>query len=95
MMWSAWWVWGAAAVLLGIGELLLPAQILLGFAIGAGLVSLLLFADGTLVLGLSQSLPLILLLFGIASLIAWILLRRLLGIRPGQKTTFDHDINEN
>ena len=42
MMWNEWWVWGTAALVLAVGEVLLPSWVLLGFAIGAGVVSILL-----------------------------------------------------
>ena len=33
-MWFEWWAWGAAAIVLAIGEVLLPSFVLLGFGIG-------------------------------------------------------------
>jgi membrane protein implicated in regulation of membrane protease activity len=88
-MWALWWVWGAAAVLLAIGEVLLPSFVLLGFALGAAIVALL------LLVGLSGSVPVLLLVFAVASLISWLALRRWLGVYRGQVTTFDRDINDN
>ena len=88
---SLWWVWIVGAVLLAIIEVLAPAQIFLGFAIGAGLVG------GALLIGipgLAGSLPALTLTFGVASLIGWLATRRLMGVREGQVKTFDHDINE-
>ena len=35
MWWSLWWVWMVGALLLAILEVMAPAQIFLGFAIGA------------------------------------------------------------
>lgn len=88
---SLWWVWIVGAVLLGILEVLAPAQIFLGFAVGAAIVG-----GGILVgvPGLATSLPGMLLLFGVGSLIAWLAIRRLVGVRKGQVTVFNHDINE-
>ena len=63
-MWFEWWVWGAAAIVLAIGEVLLPSFVLL-------------------------------LTFAVMSLIAWLALRRILGVRQGQVKTFDSDINDN
>ena len=40
------------------------------------------------------SLPLMLLIFALASLAAWLLLRRVFGIRAGQVKVWDRDINE-
>jgi hypothetical protein len=40
MWWSLWWVWLVAAILLAILEVVAPAQIFLGFAIGAAGVGL-------------------------------------------------------
>lgn len=88
MWWAAWWVWGAAAVALAIAETLLPGFVLLGFALGAGVVA------GLLALGLSVSLPGLLLVFAVVSLGSWLVLRRWAGVYRGQVKTFDRDINE-
>lgn len=89
--WSEWWVWAVAALILAVGEVLLPSQILLGFAIGAGVVSLLLLIAGGL---LGGSVPALALIFAVVSLISWLVLRRVLGVYRGQVKTFDHDIND-
>jgi membrane protein implicated in regulation of membrane protease activity len=94
-MWAAWWVWGAAAVLLAIGEVLLPSFVLLGFALGAAVVAALLLFGGPLSVWLAASLPLLLLLFASVSLLCWLALRRWVGVYRGQVKTFDHDINDN
>lgn len=91
MWWSLWWVWMAGAVLLAIFEVLAPTQIALGFAFGAAGVSLALLAG---VPGLATSLPAMLLVGAVISLIAWLLLRRVMGVREGQAKVFHHDINE-
>jgi hypothetical protein len=36
----------------------------------------------------------LMLTFAILSVIAWLALRRLLGVRKGQLKTFEHDIND-
>lgn len=94
-MWAAWWVWGAAAVVLAIGEVLLPSFVLLGFALGAAVVAALLLFGGPLSVGLAGSLPLLLLVFAIVSLVSWLALRRWVGVYRGQVKSFDHDINDN
>lgn len=93
-MWNEWWIWATAALVLAVGEVLLPTFVLLGFAVGAAAVALVLLLGGPLALWLSGSLPLLILAFAVLSLIAWLGLRRWLGIRRGQVKTFDHDINE-
>lgn len=93
-MWNEWWIWATAALVLAVGEVLLPTFVLLGFAVGAAAVALVLLLGGPLALWLSGSLPLLILAFAVLSLIAWLALRRWLGIRRGQVKTFDHDINE-
>ncbi len=90
-IWSLWWVWMVGALALAILEVLAPAQIFLGFAAGAAGVGLALLVG---VPGLAGSLPALLLTFAILSLVAWLVLRPLLGIRQGQVKHFDHDINE-
>lgn len=90
MMWNEWWVWAVAALVLAVGEVLLPSWVLLGFAAGAGVVSIL------LALGILQgaSVYVLLLIFAVISLVAWLVLRRALGVMRGQVKTFDHDIND-
>lgn len=90
MMWNEWWVWGVAALVLAVGEVLIPSWVLLGFAIGAGVVSILL-AMGILS---GASVYVLALVFAVVSLFAWLGLRRALGVMRGQVKTFDHDINE-
>lgn len=94
MGWAAWWVWGVAAVVLAIGEVLLPSFVLLGFALGAAVVALVLLVGGPLAVWLAGSLPVLFLVYAVMSLIAWLMLRRWLGVYRGQVKTFDHDINE-
>ena len=70
-------------------EILAPGFIFLGFAIGAVLT-------GVLVgLGISASLPALILIFAVASLVAWYILRRTMGVRQGQVKIWDRDINDN
>jgi membrane protein implicated in regulation of membrane protease activity len=59
-MWGEWWVWGVAAIILAVGEVLLPSFVLLGFAIGAGAVALVLLVGGPLAVWLGGSLPVLL-----------------------------------
>lgn len=87
-MMTSWWVWLAAAALLGLLEILAPAQVFLGFAIGAALVGLGLW------MGLSLGWPWLVLVCAIIALIVWIVLRQVLGIRRGQVKVWDRDINE-
>lgn len=88
---SLWWVWMVGALLLAILEVVAPAQIFLGFAVGAVGVGLGLLVG---IPGLADSVPLMMLVFAVVSLVAWLVLRPLLGIRPGQVKHFRHDINE-
>jgi membrane protein implicated in regulation of membrane protease activity len=94
-MWAAWWVWGGAAVALAIGEVLIPGFVLLGFAVGAAVVALILLVGGPLAVWLGGSLPILLLVFAVVSLVSWLALRRWVGVYRGQVKTFDHDINDN
>lgn len=86
---SLWWVWLCAALILGILEVLVPGFVFLGFAIGAFAMSMLLLNTG-----LALSLPLLILLFAGLSLVAWLVLRRVFSLPKGQVRTFDHDIND-
>ena len=88
---SVWWVWIIGALALATLEVLAPAQIFLGFAAGAAGVGLALALG---IPGLAGSVPAISLLFAVLSLIAWLLLRPLLGVRKGQVKHFETDVND-
>ena len=90
-MWSVWWVWIVGALVIGFLEVLAPAQIFLGFAVGAAVTGLALLIG---VPGLATSLPATLLLFAILSLVSWVVVRRLVGVRDGQVKVWERDINE-
>ncbi|MGH1465634.1 MAG: NfeD family protein [Cognatishimia sp.] len=86
---TTWWIWLAAALILGIAEMMLPGFIFLGFAIGAALVGLALLGPLALL-----SPAAIALIFAALSLAAWLVLRRIFSLPKGQVKTFDHDIND-
>lgn len=95
MDWTSPWIWFSAAAVLGILELLAPAYVLLGFALAAALVGAVLMFGGPVALILAGSLPLTLVAFGAAALLAWVILRRVFGLRRGQVKIWDTDINDN
>jgi len=80
-----------AAMVLAILEVFLPAQVLLGFAIGAAGVGLGLLIG---IPGLAGSVPALMLTFAIMSLIGWLMLRRVLGVYKGQVKVWERDVNE-
>jgi len=87
--WMEWWVWVVCGFALGIVEILVPGFIFVGFAIGAVLT-------GALIgLGLEAGLPVLLLVFAVLSLVAWLLTRRFVGRWRGQVKIWDRDINDN
>ena len=86
---TLWWVWMAGALILAIAEVLIPGFVFLGFAIGAFAVSLILLNTG-----LSLGLPVLLLIFAMLSLVAWLLMRRYFALPKGQVKTFKQDIND-
>ena len=88
-MWNVWWVWIVAGFALGVLEILAPGYIFLGFAMGALLTGVLL---GIGVLG--GSLPLIVMVFAVLSLITWFVLRRVVGESDGQAKIWHKDIND-
>jgi len=89
MMWAVWWVWMVMGFALGVLEVLAPGFIFLGFAIGA-------VATGLLVaIGVTGSLPLLLLIFAVLSLVAWLILKRVFGRVNGQVKLWDRDVNDN
>ncbi|MBV1866455.1 MAG: hypothetical protein KUG69_00905 [Marinosulfonomonas sp.] len=89
MLWQEWWVWIVGGIILAVLEIIAPGYILLGFAIGA-------IATGVLIsIGvLGGSLPILILVAAVISLVAWSGMRRFFGIRRGQIKIWDKDINE-
>ena len=68
---------------------------MLAGAIGAAAMALVLIIGGPLAALLVGSVPAMILGYAVLSLIAWLALRKVLGVRRGQVKTFDSDINEN
>jgi membrane protein implicated in regulation of membrane protease activity len=88
MIWELWWAWVVFGVALAVLEVLVPGFIFLGFAVGAVLVGVLV---GLGLLG--GSVPVLALVFAVLSLGAWIVLRRVVGVKEGQVKGWDKDIN--
>jgi inner membrane protein len=85
---GTWWAWVILGFALGVLEVLVPGFIFLGFAIGA-------VVTGILVgLGVPAGLPALILIFAVVSVVAWLVLRRVVGVREGQVKVWDHDIND-
>ncbi len=90
MFWQMWWVWVVFGVALGVLEVLVPGFIFLGFAIGA------VVTGGLVGLGvLGGNVPALVLVFAVLSLVAWLGLRRVVGVKAGQVKLWDKDINDN
>ncbi len=87
-LWQLWWVWAAAALGLGIAEVLVPGFIFLGFACGAALVAL------VVLLPVELGLTALIALFAILSLAAWVGLRRAFRNPDDQTRVIDEDINK-
>ena len=87
MIWELWWAWVVFGVALAVLEVLVPGFIFLGFAVGAVLVGVLV---GLGLLG--GSVPVLALVFAVLSLGAWIMLRRVVGVKEGQVKVWDKDI---
>lgn len=94
MWWQLWWAWAVAGLGLAIVEVLVPGYVFLGFAAGAMAVGLLLLFGGPFAAMAGGSLPVLALIFAVASLAAWLVFRRLFGVRAGQIKVWDRDINE-
>ena len=89
-MWSLWWVWVVAGFAIAIIEVAVPGYIFLGFALGA------IFTGGLLGLNLaSANLTVLFLIFAVASVTAWLVLRAIFGFREGQVKRWKTDINDN
>ena len=86
---GTWWAWVILGFALGVLEVLAPGFIFLGFAIGA-------VVTGVLVgIGVPAGPTARILVFGVVSVVAWLVLRRLVGVREGQVKVWDRDINDN
>ena len=85
---GTWWAWVILGFALGVLEVLVPGFIFLGFAIGA-------VVTGILVgFGIPAGLPAMILIFAVVSVVAWLVLRRVVGVRDGQVKVWDRDIND-
>lgn len=85
---SLWWMWICIALAVGLIELLAPGFIFLGFALGALVMAAVVYV----VPGLSV--PLMLALFAILSLIAWIALRQVFKRQSSGARIVTRDIND-
>lgn len=94
MMESLWWVWIAAGLALAILEVIVPGFLFAGFAVGAVLTGAIIGLGIPGAAWMSASLINALVIFAVVSVIAWLAMRRLLGVRHGQMKRIDHDINE-
>ncbi|MCC5973789.1 MAG: hypothetical protein JJT81_07015 [Rubellimicrobium sp.] len=89
MMLSLWWFWLAAALVLAIVEVLVPALVFMGFAVGAGVLGLL------MLLGLIQPAPVATVVwFAALSLLAYVVLRTVFRGKDSVKV-IKRDINDN
>lgn len=95
ILWNQYWVWFALALALGIGEILLPGYILLGFALAAAAMGVVFAAGVWPAETMMNSLPITLSVYGAVSLAMWLGLRQYFGRRDGQVKVWDKDINEN
>lgn len=88
-LWTEWWVWMSGALILATLEVLIPGYVFLGFAIGAAVMGLL------ILFGVSATgLALTLVVFSVLSLISYIAMRKIFGLRTGQVKIWDTDIND-
>jgi len=86
---GTWWAWVILGFALGVLEIMVPGFIFLGFAIGA-------VVTGAVVgLGIPAGVPALILIFAVVSVVAWLVLRRVVGVREGQVKIWDRDINDN
>lgn len=89
MLWELSWVWFSAALILATAEVLVPGYVFLGFALGAlalGLVLTVITVGG---------LAITLVIFAVFSLVAYLAMRRMFGLKTGSIKIWDRDINDN
>lgn len=92
MWYTVWWIWGIVAMVSAIIEVALPGYIFMGFAIGAAGTGLLMLVGAAPLVG--GTLGAAMLCFAILSLVAWIVVRRLLGNQAGRVRIVRRDIND-
>ena len=79
----------SAALAMATLEVIIPGYIFLGFAIGG------LFLGAVLLAGITGlSLPVMLVAFAVLSLIAYLAMRKIFGLRTGSVKIWDRDIND-
>jgi inner membrane protein len=93
-MLDQWWVWMSAGVVLGIVEIFAPGFFFLGFAAGAVVTGLVMLTGGPFAGLLAGSVAYTALFFAIVSVVVWVALRRIVGVRKGQLKVWTRDINE-
>ena len=84
-----WWVWLCAALTLALIELMVPASVFLGFALGA------LAMAAVVAFGIITNTSALLAVFAGLSLIAWIALKLLFKSQSSGARIVTRDINEN
>ncbi len=92
---DAWWIWMVAGLVLAILEVVAPAFVFLGFAIGAVLTGALIWLGGGPAGWMAGSMVNHLLLFAVLSLVAWLGLRWVFGAGKSQVKVWQKDINDN
>jgi inner membrane protein len=94
-MFATWWVWVAAGLVIGILEVLIPGYFLfVGFAAGAVVTGVWMGLGLPGADWMAASVANGLTVFALASLVAWLVLRQVVGVRGGQVKRIDHDIND-
>jgi inner membrane protein len=94
-MLAIWWVWIAAGLVIGILEVLIPGYFLfVGFAVGAVVTGVWMGLGLPGGVWMAASAGNALTVFAIASLVAWLGFRRVVGVRGGQVKRINHDIND-
>lgn len=94
MMTALWWVWIAAGLALAILEVMLPGFLFAGFAVGAVITGGWIGLELPGTAWMAESAVNALVVFAVVSVIAWLGMRQVLGVRKGQMKRIDHDINE-
>ncbi|MCX7565238.1 hypothetical protein OS189_02620 [Sulfitobacter sp. F26169L] len=83
-----WWTWISVALVFGLLELIIPASIFLGFALGA------LIMAGLVVFTSITNTALLLAIFAALSLVSWIILKLVFKNQSSGARIVKRDINE-
>lgn len=93
-MTALWWAWVAAGVAIAILEVIMPGYIFVGIALGLVGTGVILWSGVWPAAWMDASFANALLVAALIALVAWLVLRKTVGVRKGQSKIITRDIND-